>query len=59
MAWWTVLFALSMIARYEPSPWRKQLDINRSRHAHPVEKLLDAALDVVPTLIAEAIDQVD
>ncbi|HWG25229.1 hypothetical protein [Actinospica sp.] len=36
----------------------KHLDINTSRHAHPVEKLLDVALDVVPMLIAEAIDEV-
>lgn len=58
MAWWMVLFALSMIARCEPSPWRKQLGIDKSWHAHPVEKLLDATLDVVPALIAEAIDHV-
>ena len=58
MAWWMVLFALSMIAKYEPSPWRKQLDINKSWHTHPVEKLLDATLDVVSALNAEALDQI-
>jgi hypothetical protein len=58
MAWWAVLFALSMIARYEPAPWTSYLDINASRYAYPVERLLDAALLVVPSLISEAIDEV-
>jgi hypothetical protein len=58
MAWWAVLFSLSMIARYNPSTWTQHLDINTSRYAYPVERLLDDALLTVPSLIAEAIEQV-
>jgi hypothetical protein len=58
MAWWGVLYGLSMLARYEPAAWTRQININKSRYANPLEKLLDAALDVVPHLIMEAIEEV-
>ena len=58
MIWWAVLYTLSMIARYEPASWTTQLDINNSRFAQPVESILDAALEQVPPLIVEAIEDV-
>jgi len=58
MAWWAVLFVLSMLARYQPSEWSEHIDVNHSRHAAPIEGLLKDALESLPYLIAEAIDQV-
>ncbi|MFH8631135.1 YaaC family protein [Streptomyces lydicus] len=51
LAWWAVLYTLSMIARYEPSEWVKVLDIDANPDAAAVEHALDRALDVVPELI--------
>lgn len=51
MAWWLVLFSLSMVARYAPSKWMKVLSIQDSQIASKVEFLLDAALDAVPDLL--------
>lgn len=58
MSWWSVLFALSMVARYEPASWTRHTDVNTSRCAQPIEELLDLAMDVVPRLIADTIDEV-
>lgn len=58
MCWWAVLYALSMLARYEPATWTKHLNLNESRYAYPVERLLDEALGRLPALIVEAIEQV-
>jgi hypothetical protein len=55
IAWWAVLFALSMMARYEPSHWAGMIDINSSKDANAIEHLLDQALDAVPHLVLEAI----
>ena len=33
MAWWAVLHALSMLARYQPTEWAGQIDVDRSPHA--------------------------
>lgn len=55
IAWWSVLFALSMMARYEPSNWAGMIDINSSKDANAIEHLLDQALDAVPHLVLEAI----
>jgi hypothetical protein len=57
MAWWAVLYTLSMLARYQPAEWAAHIDIDSSHHAAAIEKLLKEALDIVPKLIAEAIDQ--
>jgi hypothetical protein len=55
IAWWAVLFALSMMARYEPSNWANMISIDSSSDANAIENLLDQALIVVPHLVLEAI----
>jgi hypothetical protein len=57
MAWWAVLFALSMLARYHPAEWAAHIDVDRSRHAVLLENLLKEAMEIVPSLILEAIEQ--
>lgn len=51
MAWWMVLFALSMLARYAPSIWTQTLSLTDSPIASRIEFVLDAALDAVPELL--------
>ncbi|MFJ1789667.1 YaaC family protein [Streptomyces anulatus] len=58
MAWWAVLYVLSMLARYQPAQWAKHIDIDVSTHAVPIEKSLERALTHLPTLIADTIDEV-
>jgi hypothetical protein len=58
MAWWAVLYTLSMLARYQPAEWAGHINVDDSRHAVAVESLLKRAISMVPALIAEAIDQV-
>lgn len=58
MAWWAVLYTLSMLARYQPAEWAAHIDIDASRHAVAVESLLKRAISVVPALIGETIDLV-
>ena len=58
MAWWAVLYALSMLARYQPAEWAGHIDIDESRHAVAVESLLKRAMSMVPALVAEAIGEV-
>jgi YaaC-like Protein len=57
MAWWAVLYTLSMLARYQPAEWAAHIDIDASPHAAAIESLLKKALVIVPLLIAEAIGQ--
>lgn len=58
MAWWAVLYTLSMLARYQPAEWAGHINIDESRHAVAVESLLKRAMSMVPALVAEAIGQV-
>lgn len=51
MAWWVVLYALSMLARYAPSKWTETLSLTDSRIASRIEFLLDSALEAVPELL--------
>jgi hypothetical protein len=39
MAWWAVLFTLSMLARYQPAEWATHVDVDTSSHAVPIERL--------------------
>jgi hypothetical protein len=55
MAWWIVLYALSMITRYHPAEWTRLSDVDRSPQATVIEFVLDAALEAVPDLIEAAI----
>jgi hypothetical protein len=58
MAWWAVLYALSMLARYQPAEWASHINVDTSPHAVGIERLLKEAMRVLPLLVAEAIDQV-
>jgi hypothetical protein len=55
MSWWALLFGLSMLARYEPSGWVRALDLDRPGLAAQLTKLLDLALEAVPTLVIAAL----
>ena len=55
LLWWVLLFALSLLARYEPAAWRAALDPDSSDLAVPLEELLDEALGVTPALLFEAL----
>lgn len=57
MGWWLVLYALSMLARYYPGPWRASLDVDHSRTAVPLEHLLQSAATNVPTLVLQVLDE--
>jgi hypothetical protein len=58
LAWWALLFALSMLARYEPASWISSLDVDGSPDAVPLEAALDEALGACPELILHAIGAV-
>jgi hypothetical protein len=55
LAWWSILFALSMLARYEPKVWVNCISVNESKDASAVEHLLDQALSSIPELIHRTI----
>jgi hypothetical protein len=55
MSWWTLLFGLSIFARYHPGLWMEALAVDRSELAVPLEAMLDRALSVVPALVHEAL----
>lgn len=55
MTWWTLLFGLSMLARYEPAGWMRALDYESSELAAPLAKLLDVGLVRVPELTLGAL----
>ncbi|KMS84168.1 MULTISPECIES: YaaC family protein [Streptomyces] len=58
MAWWAVLYTLSMLARYEPATWYTLISVDNSQHAVAIERLLERAINHVPVLIADTIDEV-
>jgi len=58
LAWWAVLFALSMLARYEPAAWTTHLSVDSSADAVPLETILDRALETCPELILHTIRSV-
>jgi hypothetical protein len=58
LAWWAVLYTLSMLARYEPASWVSQLQVDNSSVAVPLEAALDHAVDTCPQLILQAIHTV-
>lgn len=55
LLWWSLLFGLSLLARYEPETWVSALDVERSRAAVPIEAMLDQALEAIPLLLVDAI----
>ncbi|GAB3362704.1 hypothetical protein GCM10027360_26880 [Amycolatopsis echigonensis] len=58
MTWWALLYAFSMLARYEPRKWVSLLDINESAYAVPLEFALHEAAEVIPQLVLGALDGV-
>ena len=58
MAWWAILFALSMLARYQPAEWLNAIDVNSSRYAVALENLLTEALISVPGLVSQTIGSI-
>jgi kynureninase len=58
MAWWAVLHTLSMLARYQPAEWASYINVDTSQYAVAIERLLKAAIRVLPQLVAETIDRV-
>jgi hypothetical protein len=55
MTWWAILFALSTLARYQPTAWTRALDQNSSPVAALLERSLDLALSAVPHLVFESV----
>lgn len=51
MVWWAVLYALSMLARYQPESWTALTNVDNSPFAVPIGYLLDVAQDAVPDLL--------
>ncbi|MGC4952992.1 YaaC family protein [Actinomadura citrea] len=58
MAWWAVLFVLSMLARYEPARWGAHIAVDSSPHAVTLERILGRAREVVPQVVAETLQEV-
>ena len=56
MTWWMILYALSMYSRYRPREWVKTLDVDSSKNAALIEYALELSLEVIPHLVAEALD---
>ena len=48
LAWWVLLYTLSMVTRYLPVVWTQCIDVNRSAMAVPLETALSKALESVP-----------
>jgi hypothetical protein len=55
MTWWLLLFALSMLARYDPLAWVRALDVDSSSCAVSLERAMRKAIDALPQLVGEAI----
>lgn len=46
-----------MLARYQPRKWTDALDIDRSPDAAALEYALNTALEVIPHLVLEGLQQ--
>lgn len=57
MSWWLLLYSFSMLSRYQPRKWSEALDVDKSNSAAALEYALDIALEVVPHLVLEGLDQ--
>jgi hypothetical protein len=58
MTWWAVAFTLSVLARYKPAEWGRHIDVDSSPYAVAIEGVLSRALDELPGLVAQTIDEV-
>jgi hypothetical protein len=57
IVWWAVLYTMSMLARYQPEAWARAIDVDGSEWAVPLEHLLDQALEALPEVIFQALEQ--
>lgn len=58
VTWWAILLALSLRARYEPAEWIGQdLNINANPAAAWLEEALDEAVDLMPSLLLDAMQK--
>lgn len=55
MTWWTLLHALSMLARYEPAAWARALAYDSSYLAAPLAELLRCGVELIPQLVLESL----
>jgi len=55
VSWWTLLFGLSMLARYEPAVWVAVLDYDAADLAAPLDALLETGLARMPELVLAAL----
>lgn len=55
LAWWMLLYALSMLTRYEPGTWTAALDVDRTEVAAALEVTVDEALTAIPDIIFEVL----
>ena len=54
--WWSLLFGLSVLARYHPDAWIPMLDVNTSEEATVLESILDDGLTTIPQLLLQALE---
>jgi len=55
LSWWALLYALSMLARYQPAAWFRALDYDASPWAAALGELLRAGVEAVPQLVLSAL----
>lgn len=58
MAWWAVLHAFSMLARYQPAEWAQHISIDDSTYAAAIERLLAEGIETVPLLLLQVLHDV-
>lgn len=58
LAWWGVLYAMSMLSRYQPDRWSRGLRVDSSTDATATEFILDIAAERVSALVLHAIHRV-
>jgi hypothetical protein len=56
MTWWLLLYAFSILARYQPRKWVDLLDLDHSEYAAYLQFALDEAMTAIPHLVLEALD---
>lgn len=55
LTWWALLFGLSNLARYYPVEWARAIDVDESRHAVILERVMTEALEAIPQLVLGAL----
>lgn len=57
LVWWALTYALSMLARYYPRVWARQVSISTSADAAAIEHLLSQSLVSLPELIHSTLER--